>query len=189
LDRIGLQNEIYVSVTNIYKGREWLDTDGLERKGRIRYNNGLSRALAAFKEAQTGADEDFETLILTEEAFLTQELQFCGPTDKKASNSITNAIQSFDEGLLALKEVEAGSSYGAVDRSLPHRKETRYNGMPKDSFHFACIGHKKRLDSVLHSPGINTTEKAVLEQRFSNIATAQDVYVKRQKKALGVAKK
>jgi hypothetical protein len=61
--------------------------------------------------------------------------------------------------------------------------------MPKDSFHFACAGHKKRLDSILHSPGINITEKAVLEQRFSNIATAQHVYLKKQKEILGVDKK
>jgi hypothetical protein len=142
LDRIGLRNKIYASVEAIYKGREWLNTEGSEGAGRISYNDGLSHALEAFREAQIGADEDLETLVLTEKAFLTQELQFSTPTDKKASNSLTNAIQSFDEGLRALKEVEAGSSYGVVDRSLPHRKETRYNGMPKDSFHFACTGHK-----------------------------------------------
>jgi hypothetical protein len=186
LDRTGLRNKIYSSVADIYQGREWLDTDGLEREGRIRYNKGLSYALGAFKEAQTGADEDLETLVLTEKAFLTQELQFSTPTDTKASNSLTNAIQSFDEGLRALKEVEAGSSYSVVDRSLPQRKETRFNGMPKDSFHFACTGHRKRLDSILHAPGINMAEKVVLEQRLSNIITAQDVYVEKQKKALEI---
>jgi hypothetical protein len=76
LDRIGLQNKIYVSVTDIYKGREWLDTEGSEGAGRIRYNDGLSLALEAFKEAQIGADEDLETLILTEKAFLTQDYSF-----------------------------------------------------------------------------------------------------------------
>jgi hypothetical protein len=187
LDRIGLQIKIFSSVNAIYQGREWLDTECRESAGRISYNKGLSLALAAFKEVQAGAGEDLETLILIEEAFLTQELQFCMPTDKKAANSITNAIESFDEGLRALKEVEAGTSYSVVDRCLLHRKETRYNGMPKDSFHFACSGHKKRLDGVLHSPGINTTEKTVLEQRFSNIATAQDVYVSKQEKALGAS--
>jgi hypothetical protein len=186
LDRIGLRNKIYSSVEDIYKGREWLDIEGSEVAGRIRYNRGLTFADEAFKEALTRADEDLETLVLTEQACLTQELQFSIPADTKAANSLTNAIQHFDEGLLALKEVEAGSSYGAVDRSLPHRNETRYHGMPKDSFHFACTGHKKRLDSILHSPGINLTEKALLEQRLSNILNAQAVYVKKQKKALGI---
>jgi hypothetical protein len=92
LDRIGLQNKIYASVDAIYQGREWLDTEGSEGAGRVRYNDGLSHALEAFKEAQTNAKEDLETLVLTEEAFLTQELQFCVPTDTKASNSMTNAI-------------------------------------------------------------------------------------------------
>jgi hypothetical protein len=171
-------------VTAIYRGRDWLDTEGREGAGRISYNDGLSKAHEAFKEAQAGADEDLETLVLTEKACLTQELQFCLPIDKKASNSITSAIQSFDEGLRALKEVVC-SSYGAVDRSLPHRSETRYNGMPKDAFHFACSGHIKRLDGILHAPGINMTEKTVLEQRLSNIKTAQAVYLKKQKKILG----
>jgi len=108
------------------------------------------------------------------------------PVDKKTSNSLSNAIKNFDEGLCALKEVEAGASYGVADRVLPHRRETRFSGMPKDAFHYACSGHLERLDGILHSPGINMTEKAVLEQRVLNIETAQAVYVEKQKKALGL---
>jgi hypothetical protein len=175
-----------MSVILIYQGRAWLDTGGLEGDGRISYNDGLSLALASFKTAQDAAEEDLETVILLEQAYLAQELAFCTPIDKKASNSLSNAINSFDEGLCALKEVEAGASYGAVDRSLPHRRETRFNGMPKDAFHYACSGHSERLGGILHSPGINMTEKTVLEQRVLNIETAQAVYVEKQKKALGL---
>jgi hypothetical protein len=179
-----------MSVALIYQGREWLDTEGLEGEGRIRYNDGLSLSLATFKTAGENTAGDLEAIVLLEQAYLAQELAFCTPIDKKASNSLSNGIKSFDEGLCALKEVEAGSSYGAVDRSLPHRRETRFSGMPKDAFHYACSGHLERLDGILHSPGINMTEKAVLEQRVLNIETAQAVYVEKQKEALGlVAKK
>jgi hypothetical protein len=163
-----------------------LDTDGREADGRVSYNDGLSLALASFKTAQDGAADDLETLVLLEQAYLAQELAFCTPIDTKAANSLANAIHGFDEGLLALKAVEAGISYSIVDQCLPHRKETRFNGLPKDSFHYACSGHLERLDGVLHSPGINMTEKLVLEQRLANITTAQSVYVEKQKKALSL---
>jgi hypothetical protein len=186
LDRIGLLRNIVLSVDRIYKGRAWLDTDGREADERVSYNDDLSLALAAFKTVQESAADDLETLVLLEQAYLAQEQAFCTPIDKKAANSLANAIHSFDEGLCALKEVEAGASYSVADRILPHRKETRFNGMPKDSFHYACSGHLERLDGVLHSPGINMTEKLVLEQRLANITTAQSVYVEKQQKALGL---
>jgi len=56
--------------------------------------------------------------------------------------------------------------------------------MPKDAFHRACGGHKTRLNNILRSPGINLTEKKLLEQRLTNIITAQSVYYEKQKKAL-----
>ncbi|MDR1787425.1 MAG: hypothetical protein LBR16_03120 [Treponema sp.] len=185
MDRVGLLDNIGTSVTRVYQGRAWLDTEGREGDGRVSYNKGLSLALASFQTVQANAACDLEAVVLLEQAYLAQELAFCTPVDKKAANSLSNGIKSFDEGLLALKEVEAGASYSVADRILPHRKETRCNGMPKDAFHYACAGHLERLDGILHTPGINMTEKAVLEQRLANIETAQSVYVEKQKKALG----
>ncbi|GAB6391779.1 MAG: hypothetical protein MdMp014T_1152 [Treponematales bacterium] len=186
MDRAGLIDKIFRCVTDIYQGREWLDTEGREGDGRKSYNSGLSSAFDVFKKVCAEAAAELETLVLVEKAFLFQELQFCVNIDEQAANSLKNAIESFDAGLFALKAVEAGSSYCIVDQCLPRRKETRHEGMPKDSFHYACTGHIKRLDSILHSPGINLTEKTVLKQRLSNIVAAQAVYVEKQKKALGI---
>jgi hypothetical protein len=122
-----------LSVFSIYQGRRWLDTDGREREGRIRYNDGLSLASESFTEVLEDAEEDLETLVLADLNFLTQELHSCDASDTNAIESLTNAIQSFDEALFALKELEAGASYSVIDRALPHRKECRYNGMPKDA--------------------------------------------------------
>jgi hypothetical protein len=189
LDWTGLIARLQEGAQHIDNGRKWQNTDGLEREGRVIYNNGLSIALAAFKEAQTSAPENLELLIVAEQAFVTQELQFCASTDTDAISSLSGAIQSIEEGLLALKVLETGSTYRAVDQCLPHRTECRYNGMPKDAFHFACAGHKTRLKNILKSPGINLTEKVLLKQRCSNIVTAQSVYLKKQKEILGVDKK
>jgi hypothetical protein len=184
LDKIGLVAKINKSVLSIYQGRLWLDTDGLEHEGRISYNAGLSRASESFTEALSGVEEDLETLVLAELNFLTQELHSCGASDTNAVESLTNAIQSFDEALSALKELQAGPSYRVIDRALPHRKECRCNGMPKDSFHWACEGHKMRIRNTLKAPGINLTEKALLKQRNANVLAAQSVYLQKQKKVI-----
>jgi hypothetical protein len=169
----------------IEQGRKWLDSEGQESAGQISYRKGLAFACEAFKEVQTIAFNELDIFIIAEYTFSSQELQFCAPSDTKTITSLTTALRSFDEALLALKELEAGSTYGIVDRCFARRKEYRYKGMPKDAFHVACSGHKTRLDNSLRSPGVNATEKILLEQRYSNIATAQSIYCKKQRKALG----
>jgi hypothetical protein len=186
MERTGLLDEILKAARGTDQGRKWLDTEGLEREGRINYRKGLSLAIVAFAEANTSAPHDLELLIVAEYTFLNQELHFCASHDTKTKQSLTQALRSFDESLSALRVVESGAAYSAVDRCLPHRKEYRYYGMPKDSFHVACIGHKTRIANILRSPGINLGEKDLLERRYANIITAQAVYVKKQKQALGI---
>jgi hypothetical protein len=184
LDRTGLLAKILQSAYAIEQGRKWLDTEGQTEAGRVSYRTGLTRALEAFKEAQASAAEYLESLILAEYTFLGQELQFCLPSDTKTIKSLTAALQSFDEALIALKEVESASSYNVVDRCFSHRQEYRVAGMPKDAFHVASVSHKARLDNSLRSPSVNANEKNLLKQRLSNIVTAQAVYLAKQKKAL-----
>jgi len=42
MERTGLIRDVIDSVERIYHGREWLDTDGLEAKGRLAYRRGIS---------------------------------------------------------------------------------------------------------------------------------------------------
>jgi hypothetical protein len=74
--------------------------------------------------------------------------------------------------------------FEAVEQAIPHRKEYRVHGMPKDAFHIACIAHRTRISNVLRAPGINMTEKALLQQRFANLPAAQNAYLKKQQKIL-----
>jgi len=48
----------------------------------------------------------------------------------------------------------------------------------------ACIAHRARLKNILRSSGFDPIEKALLQQRFANLAAAQGGYVEKQKKAL-----
>jgi hypothetical protein len=187
LDPIGLHDKIVKSAADIDLGRKWLDTEGLEAAGRISYRGGLALALEAFQEAQILSSGNLEAIVLVEYTFLVQEFQVCASADTKSMASLTRAIESFDDALLALKAVMAGPSYGVAEQIFPRRgKAYRYKGMPKDAFHVACSGHKTRIINILRSPGINLNEKALLEQRFSNMIIAQSVYVEKQKEVITV---
>ena len=181
MDLTGLVDSIYDAVININFGRKGFAIIGKEREGRIAYETNIAKAMTAFKEAQTTADP--QTIILAEYTFLSQELQFC-ESDKDSFNSLTQAIQSFDDAFLALQTVEKGD-YTSVDKAIPHSKKYRVGGgFPKDAFHIACISHKTRLQNILRAPGIDPIEKALLKQRFTNLPAAQSGYIEKQKKAL-----
>ncbi|GHV82402.1 hypothetical protein AGMMS49991_09600 [Spirochaetia bacterium] len=54
--------------------------------------------------------------------------------------------------------------------------------------HQACDAHRTRLSNSLRTPGINMTEKAVIQQRVANMKTAVSYYIEKQKAALSGAK-
>jgi len=181
LAKIGLVDRINKAALNIDLGRKGFAILGKEREGRIFYEDGIAEAMLAFQEAQTTADP--QALLLAEYTFITQEFQLCDKTDTDTINSLTKAIESFDDAFLALKAVE-GSGYTSVDLATPHNGKYRVNGFPKDSFHIACIAHKTRLQNILRSPGIDPIEKTLLKQRLANLPSAQNGYIEKQRKAL-----
>jgi hypothetical protein len=181
LDKIGLVDKIYKAAIAIEAGRKGFATRGKEQEGRISYEDGISKALTAFEQVQISADP--QAMILIEYTFLSQEFQFCGETDKDTLNSLTKAIQSFDDAFLSLKSVEK-PDYKIADDIFPHYGKYRVSGFPKDAFHIACISHKTRLLNILRAPGIDAIEKALLKQRFANLSTAQGGYIEKQKRAM-----
>ena len=187
MDLITLARNIINAATLIDSGRKGFAIQGKEREGRINYEKGIAKAMTAFKEAQTTADP--ETILLAEYTFITQELEFCEKTDKDAINSLTQALQFFDEAFPVLKIVKNKTLYQAVDKSLSHKREFRFKGFPKDVFHVAFGSHKARLMNILKTPGLDPIEKALLKQRLANISAGQKGYVELQGKALGKKQK
>ena len=179
----GLVNRIYDAAATIDFGRKGFATRGKAEEGRLSYERGITEALLAFKDAQSTADP--ETIILAEYTFISQELPFCDKTDTDSLSSLTQAIQSFDDAFLALEIVEDSTLYQAAEKTYPHNTKNREKGFPKDSYHIACNAHRTRIRNILRSPGIDPIEKALLKQRFANLATAQKGYIEKQKKALG----
>jgi len=181
LDLNGLVNSITNAVIYIDAGRKGFATRGKEQEGRISYEDGVSMAMSAFQQAQASADP--QALILAEFAFITQEFQLCDKSDNDTHDSLTKAIESFDDAFLAVKALDE-QDCKSIDSFFPHNSKYRVNGFPKDSFHIACISHKTRLQNVLRSPGIDLIEKKLLKQRFANLSTAQGGYLEKQKRAL-----
>jgi hypothetical protein len=181
LDLTGLLDNLVRSAAHIYRGRKGFTIAGDEYTGRINYERGISGALTAFQNAQTAADP--QTFILAELAFLQQEMRFCDEADKNTKNSLTQAIQSFNDALSSLKVV-LGKHYKAAEETYPQSSKYRFRQMPKDAFHIACISHRTRIQNILRVPGMNMTEKAVYQQRFANMNTAQNSYFKLQEKQI-----
>jgi hypothetical protein len=189
LAETGLLIRIANAAANIDSGRKGFATWGKEHEGRMSYERGIAEALSIFKEASAtnvaAATADPQTIILAEYAFLIQELQFCDKSDKDSFNSLTKAIQFFEDAFLALKTVENSTMYQGVENAIPHDKKYRVGGgYPKDSFHIACESHKTRIKNILRATGIDLIEKALLKQRLANLPTAQGGYIEKQKKAL-----
>jgi hypothetical protein len=183
----GLLGKIYEGAVRIDLGRKGFAIEGKERDGRISYEKGIATALSAFMEASNqrfASAGDPETIFFAEYAFISQELQLCDKSDKDAINSLTNAIQGFDDAFLALEVVDDKNLYQAVEKTHPHRKEYRVKSFPKDAFHIACLSHITRIKNVLRFSGIAPIEKALLKQRLANLYTAQNGYIEKQRIAL-----
>jgi hypothetical protein len=164
---------------HIDAGRKGLATTGEEPEGHTRFDQGISGALTAFKEAE--ADGNPQILVLADLDYLPQEVQICGENAKATRTSLTRAIHEFDDALLAFEAVQ-DSRYVITEKTFQHSPKQRYQGFPKDSFHLACISHRTRIQNILKVPGMNPIERAVYEQRLSNMVTAQSSYIQFQKK-------
>jgi len=187
LDRTGLTLKISDAAISIELGRKGFATRGKADEGRVSFEKGIAKALSAFKEASNqgfAASADPETIILAEYAFISQELEFCDRSDKDSLGSLNLAILRLDDAFLVLKVVEDKTLYKAVESAFAHKREFRFRGLPKDSFHVACGSLKTRLGNILKAPGLDLIEKALLKQRFKNLTAGQGGYIEKQKKAL-----
>ena len=182
MDLTGLVSSVSDATIFIDAGRKSFAIKGKAEEGRISYEKGISDAMSAFQEAYSSGDP--HAVFILEYTFITQELYLCDKSDKDTLNSLTKAIQSFEDAFLALEAVEE-PGYKTADKTYPHNRDYRINGYPKDALHIACVSHKTRIKNILRTPGIDPIEKALLKQRLANLSTAQVSYTEKQKKAMG----
>jgi hypothetical protein len=140
LDKIGLINSVIGSVFSIDVGRRGLRTTGQEANGKINFDEGMSGSINAFTAAHDAGS--VELLLLAELTFLSQEIAYCEPSDTPTISSLTQAVQSFNDALLALEVVDKPEIYKGADKTYPHNAKYRFGGMPKDALHIACNAHQ-----------------------------------------------
>jgi len=80
--------------------------------------------------------------------------------------------------------VEDKTLYQGAEQTYPKNNKYRVKNFPKDAYHIAMIAHKTRLRNMLRTPGVDPIEKALLKQRFANLATGQKGFMRKQKKVL-----
>jgi hypothetical protein len=182
MDRIGLENRISEYTYNIDIGRKALRILGQEGIGRINYEDGIIRSIDIFTEARIA--DDIELMILAELYFLRQELSFCEDSDTLTVSSLTQAVRSFQDALLALEASEDKAMYKGADKTHPHHPKYRVGAVPKDALHIACIAHRTRLGNMDRVPGINPLEKNFFRVRRDNMTALQKMYLAKQKSAL-----
>jgi hypothetical protein len=186
MDTDGLIIEVGKAVQRIYEGRIWLDTEGLEAKGRLRYHEGLAMAMDALDKTIPIAADDLGLPILLELGYLVQELHSCDPGDAESVASIERGMSELEDALRALSALNQGAAYRIVDLAYPRKGDRhRKDGLPKDAYHVACDSHCTRLGNILKSPGVNLTEKALLRRRIDSLRAAKAAYMDRQRAALG----
>jgi hypothetical protein len=182
MEQIGLADKIIGCVADIDMGRKGFAIDGLEHEGRLSYERGIAAAAEAFDAALVTADP--ETLILSDSTYSEQELHFCDTADKQAQSSLTTAIRQFDDAIRSIEAVKDHAGYKIAEKTYSTAPKKRIQGCPLDVFHQTCQSHITRLNNTLRTPGINMTEKAVINQRIANMRAAQTAYLKLQMAAL-----
>jgi hypothetical protein len=178
----GLIAEIIACVANIAMGRKCFMIDGREHEGRLFYEDGIFSASECFKAALATAD--LQALVQADYTYSEQEYQFCDLADKYALSSLTATLRGFKDALTSLEIVKDSGKYKIADKTYSTAPEKRIHGCPLDVFHQTCKSHITRLRNSLRTPGINMTEKSVLNQRIANMRASQAAYLRLQMAAL-----
>jgi hypothetical protein len=185
MEKTGLLVEtILQSVYSIDLGRKGLAKKGAAEKGRELFSDGLLIALDVFKKVHDNMSNDIETAIHVEHAYQTEERRYCNDAEPEVLASTTAALASFEDALLALEAVQDIAGYKVADKTWPHLSKYRYKDMPKDALHIACMANYTRINNTLRTPGINSIERQVFEQRQKNMKAMQSAYLTKQNTAL-----
>jgi hypothetical protein len=183
LEKAGLIADMVAAVAAIAAGRDTLEIDGMEHEGMVNFKKGNGAAAALYAGAMNS--NDCELMLLAEYTYLSEEREHAEDDQRGAEASAAAALQSFDDAFLALQAVEDADFYKCAELTFPHRKGWRYNGCPNDAFQLACAGHITRINNGLSRFGINRRDRELAQLRIQMFELAQEVYLAKQKKALG----
>jgi hypothetical protein len=182
LDQIGLTNRIINAVRRITNGRLALRTKGQAEHGREDFHEGMAESIDVFNEAmETG---DIFLMLLSENVFLTKELESATTRESKAVSSYETALVEYDDAFNCLELVNDPDKYKIAAASYSHKKPFRQHGQPKDGFIVAMLGHPVRLRNSMKVLGIDPDEQKLRELRIQVCNRALELYMGKQEAAL-----
>jgi hypothetical protein len=187
MEKTGLTNNITTGASLIARGRKSMTVDGEERNGRINFENGHTLARQTFQEAL--ASGDVELILLAEYLFGSEELAESDKDEPEGKASAEAALHSFDDAFLSFEAVEEGAVYRIAEKVIPHSAQYRYQGLPKDSFHIACIAHKTRLKNGLSRLGLPKLDRELAKVRIAALSAIQRLYGEKQSAALSMTQR
>jgi hypothetical protein len=178
LDTNGSVNKILYAVDFITNGRIGLRTKGRTEHGRDDFHKGIADAMAVFKEAmETG---DLFLMLMCENAFLTKELESATRRDSKAVSSYNTALIEYDDAFNCLEIIKDSARYKDVAAACSHKKPFRKDGLPKDGFVVAMMGHPARIRNSLTMLGLDPDEQRLRELRIKVCRKALELYMQKQ---------
>jgi hypothetical protein len=183
MDRISLNANIADAVFSMVIGRRALAIRGKTEEGWDALDDGQQQLISIFKEViDTG---DVSSMLDAMFLLTVQELAQNDALEKVARTSARTALEKFADAFLALEAVKSGS-YDTADKAIPHSKNYRHQGLPRDAFHIACDSDRLRILKGLTEFGHSEAMLKVADVRTQLVDAAQAEYCNLQKKALGI---
>jgi hypothetical protein len=181
MDRISLLNKITSAVANMVRGHRRLAVKGSTEDGLTLLTFGQDAVKSIFNEVIASNDA---SLMLDALMFYTaQEIAQYDAGEEVAHTSAETAMNKFMDASLALEAVKT-DHYDAVDKAVPHSKNYRHNGLPRDSFHIACDSERMRIMKGLTEFGHSPATLGLTKARRDLVDAAQNAYCELQERAL-----
>jgi hypothetical protein len=127
---------------------------------------------------------DLFLMLLSENAFLTKELESATSRDSKALSSYNTALIEYDDAFNCLEIIKDPVRYKDVDAACSHKSTFRKDGLPKDGFVVAMLGHPARIRNSMTMLGLDPDEQKLRELRIKVCNTALILYMQKQKAIL-----
>lgn len=176
MEKIGLLNNLTASLEVSWEAYELLQTT---EEHKI-YTNGLEDILRVLKES--GKSNSIPTILQAEEILLHNEISRYANSFEERS-SIDTAKLQIKEARTSYEVVINSQSYQVAVKTYPTKKMEA--GLPLDSFRDFLKSHQARLNNRLKGQ-LSVPEKNILRQRKENLRVAKELYMKLQRKALGL---
>lgn len=125
-------------------------------------------------------EKNIDSILRTEKFYLYKGTEIA--TSKGETSSLSEGLRRVEEAEKSLSAVRNKDTY-TVRLQTASLKELDNEGLPKDSFRQFVTSQTTSIRNTLRAP-LSKGEKAILEERISNLRAANEIYKGMQREAL-----